>query len=97
MLAPAVVGDLPLRVNDGPFADFDDAIASAEADSFGGMYKVDVGPLVPMVVNIVGDLGEQNAVRLKHAICFPSKGWVKVAKNYIRVLWEIARPTRSGE
>ena len=51
-----MVGFLPSRVGDQPFADFDDAVAWCEADLGCGVDDFDVRPLVAVAVDVIGDL-----------------------------------------
>jgi hypothetical protein len=60
VLSAAVVRVLPLRVNDWPFANFDDAVTGHQTHSTGCVDKFNVRPLIPMMVNVVSDLAEQN-------------------------------------
>jgi len=55
---------LPFRVYDRSFADLYDAVAGLKADSPGSVDEFDVSPLIAMVVDIVGNLGQQDAIQL---------------------------------
>ena len=57
MPTPAVVGYLPLGVDDGPLADFNNAIARHEARIFGCLDELDMRPLIAVVVNVIRNLG----------------------------------------
>ena len=64
MLPPRVVSLFPFGVYDWPFAHFDDAIAGFESCHSGCLNKFHMRPLVAVVVNVVGDLAEQNPLWL---------------------------------
>jgi hypothetical protein len=61
VLAPAVVRNFPLRIDDRPLPDFDDAIAGRKPNLAGSRDEIDMRPLVLMIMDVVGDLAEQNA------------------------------------
>ena len=54
-----------------PFTNLDDAIAGPKADFVSCVDKLDMRPLVPMVMHIVRDLGEQNALGAQDAVRLP--------------------------
>ena len=60
MLTPAVVCRFPFRIDDRPLADLHDAIARGEANRTSRVDQFNVRPLISMVMNVIGDLGEQH-------------------------------------
>ena len=61
VLASAVVCNLPLGVNDRPFAYLDDAVTGFEAYLPGSVYQIMMRPLITVMVDIVCDLGEKDS------------------------------------
>ena len=59
------MGSLPLRVNNWPFSYFDDAVARRKAHLTRSIYELDVCPLIPMMMYVVGQFTEQDALRLQ--------------------------------
>ena len=70
-----MVSHVPLRVDDGAFANPDDAVARLEARVSCCLNQLDVGPLVAMVMDIVSNLAEQNSLVLQYAVGFLNKRW----------------------
>ena len=60
MLPAGVVRVFPFGVDNRTFTDLDDAIAGAEAGLSRSFDEVHVRPIVPVMMNVVGDLAEQN-------------------------------------
>jgi len=81
VLPPGVVSRLPLRVDDWALADLHDAVTRHEARLACGVYQLDVGPLVTVVVHVVGDLAEQYAFFLQYAIGFTHERRERVSKR----------------
>ena len=73
MLAPAVMGSLPFRIDDRPLPNFYDAIASDKPDGFRRFDEVDVSPLIAVVVNVIGHFAEKNTLRLEDLVSFFEK------------------------
>ena len=65
MLPPRMVSLFPFGVYNRPFSHFDDAIAGFESCHSGRLNKLHMRPLVTVIVNVVGDLAEENAFRLQ--------------------------------
>ena len=63
MLAPGVVGFFPAGVDDRSFSDFNDAVARLKADLGGRQNYFHMGPLVAVMMDIVGNLAQKNAFR----------------------------------
>src|ERR1043166_3070075 len=78
VLPPRVMSLLPLRIDDRPFANLDDAITWAKTRFHCRTHQLDVGPLVAVVVNVVGDLAEEHALCSEHAVRFPDKRRVEM-------------------
>ena len=58
-----MMGCLPFWVYDGPFPDFDDAVASDEPKRFCRFNEIDVCPLITMVVNVISHFAQKDAFR----------------------------------
>lgn len=86
MLTPGMVGSLPFRVDNWPLSNFDYAIAGTETDASRGSDQIYVGPLVSVVVDVVSDLAEQNALDLQDPIGLSQKRRVGVGEA-VRVLF----------
>ncbi len=56
VMTPRMMGCLPLGIYYRPFADLDDTIAGPEANHCSCVDKLNVRPLVPVVVHVIGDL-----------------------------------------
>src|SRR5271155_826475 len=83
VLPPCMVSRLPLRVDDWAFAYFHDAVARHEARLACGTYQLDVGPLVTVMVHIIGDLAEQYALLPQYAIGFTYERRERVSKRVV--------------
>jgi hypothetical protein len=64
VLPPAVVGNLPLRIDNRAFADFNNAVTGPKSRRTRRLDKVHVCPLILMIVDVVGYFTQQNAFRL---------------------------------
>ena len=73
MPTPAVVGYLPLGVDDGPLSDFNNAVAWHEACVFRGLHEFHVRPLIAVVVDVIRNLGEKKPLIPQHAMSFFDK------------------------
>jgi hypothetical protein len=76
---------LPLWINNRTLSDFNDAVTRGEADFPGCIYQLDVGPLIPMMVDVIGDLAKQHALRLQDSIRF-SHEWRECVRERVAVL-----------
>jgi hypothetical protein len=76
VLASAVVRHLPLGVDDWPLSNLYDAIARLESYVSSCLNKLDVSPLVAVVVDIVRDFAEQNTFEFQDPVCLLNK-WGK--------------------
>src|SRR5579859_4211672 len=94
MLTAAVVRLLPLRVDDGSLADFHDAVTRREPDLAGGVNQFDVRPLVAMVVNVIRNLRQQDALILQQPMGFLEEGRERMRE---RVLVFLRRPEDKSE
>src|SRR5437016_10395431 len=81
MPTPAVVGHLPLGVDNGPLADFNNAIARHEARIFGSLDELDMRPLIALVVDVIRDLCEKKPLIPQHAMSFFDKRGKGVGKG----------------
>lgn len=78
MLAPSVVSRPPLRVDNRPAANFDDAITRAETHLLCSQGQIDMGPLIAMIMDIVGDLAEQDPLGFEDPIRFAEKARIRM-------------------
>src|ERR1700687_260839 len=83
MLPSGVMGGLPLRINDWPFSYLDYAVAWHEADFTRSIYEVDVRPLIAMMMHIVRQLAEQDALCFQNPIGLFHKRWERVRKGVV--------------
>ena len=86
-----MIGGSPSRINDRTLADLDNAVTGTEPNSGRGLDKIDVRPLILMVVDIIGDLTKQDALGTKHPECFSRKGRIEM-REVIAVLFRRAEP-----
>jgi hypothetical protein len=70
VLAARFMRLFPPRVNHAAFSDFDHAIARTKTDLCGGLKKIDMCPLITMVVNLIRYFTEQNSFRAPDAVSF---------------------------
>ena len=70
VLASAVMSLFPLRVDDWPFPYLDDAITRQKAGCACGSDEFDVCPLITVMMDVIGDLAQENAFRLQYPIRF---------------------------
>ena len=61
MLAPAMMGDLPFRIDDRSLSDLDDAVAGHEPSSLPGVDQIDMCPLITVVVNAISYFAEKDS------------------------------------
>jgi len=73
MLAPGVMGGLPLRGHDRPLSDLDDAVTGREADLSGSFNQLDVGRLESVPVYVIGNFAEQDTFGPEETIGFGNK------------------------
>lgn len=87
MLPSGVVGDFPSWVDNRAFSYFDYAITSLKTNAARCLHKVDMSPLVPMVVDVVGDFAEQNAFGLQNPVGFLHEGRISVGESVAILFW----------
>jgi len=75
-----VVSFFPFRIDDRSLANFDNTVARHETQFAGGINQLYVRPLVPVVVHVVGDLAEEDALIPQNAKRFAQKWWKRVCK-----------------
>ena len=80
-MSSGMVCHLPFRVYDRSFPNLHDAIARLKADNTSGICEFNVSPLITVVVNIVCDLGEQDAFGPQYPIGFTEKRRERVRKS----------------
>jgi len=56
-----MVRNLPLRIDNRRLPHLNDTIARGEARLSAGAYKINVRPLIPVIMDVIGDLAEQDA------------------------------------
>ena len=70
MLSPAMVRSLPFWIDDRAAPDFDNTVTRSESYLSRSFDKVDVRPLILVMVNVVGKLAKQNSFFPKHSPSF---------------------------
>ena len=80
MLPSRVVCNLPPWVNNRPVPDFHDAIAGIESGRHSSLDHFDVSPLIPVVVNVVGNFAEKYALWPEDSMCLFGEGPVEMGK-----------------
>jgi hypothetical protein len=58
MMPPAVMRNLPFRINNRSFADLNYAITSREPGFLAGLDQLQMGPLVSVIMYIIGNFAE---------------------------------------
>ena len=61
MLSPRVMRDFPVRIDDRALPHLDNAIAGRKSSFLTSMDQFDMCPLITMIVDIIGDLAEQDS------------------------------------
>jgi hypothetical protein len=74
------MSDLPLRVNNRTTSDLDDEIAWAESGGYSCQMQVDMGPMGPMIMDIVGHFAEEDPVLSQYTKGFTGEWRVQVLK-----------------
>jgi hypothetical protein len=80
------MGDFPPRINDRPLPDLHEAIAWSKSSVPGGLNEIHMSPIVPVVMNIVADLAEQNALRFEDPKRLFNEWWVGIGKAVLVLL-----------
>ena len=96
MLPSRVVSFFPLGVYDRSFSHFDDAIAGFESCHSGRLNKLHMRPLVTVIVNVVGDLAEENAFRLQDSKSLFNERGISVREVVAQFLWGTITETKAG-
>jgi hypothetical protein len=86
MPAPAVVGFLPLGINDGPLAHLNNAVAWLKASFASGIQELNVRPLISVVMHVVGDLAEKDPFGSQHTVSLPQERRKGVGKRIVILL-----------
>src|SRR5215831_7533354 len=68
MLAPAMVGIFPLRINDGSLPHLHNAVARQKANFPGSIQDLNVRPLIPVMMDVVCDLTEKYSLRPQYPV-----------------------------
>lgn len=68
----------PLRVDDRPFPELYNAIAGAKPHLRRSEHNFEVRPLVPMVVDVIGDLAKEDALGLQNTVGLAQEGWIEM-------------------
>ncbi len=95
MLAAGVMGRLPLRINDGAFTNLDNAVTRDETSISGCVDKFDMSPLIPMVMNVVSELAQQNAFFSQDAVCLSGERRERVRKRVAVLLGRLQHKAES--
>ena len=78
-----MVSSFPFWINNWPFANFYDAITRRQARFPCGVNELNVGPLVPVVMNVIRNLAEQDTFGLQHPVSFLNEGRECVRKRVV--------------
>lgn len=73
VLAPTVVGGLPFGVDNGALSNLYDAVARQELGFPRGANQLDVGPLIAVMVHVVGNLAKEHSLWFQHPVSLPQK------------------------
>lgn len=57
-----MMGNLPFGIDNRSLAHFDDAVACGESGLLAGTEQIDMSPLIPVIMNIIGDLAQQDTI-----------------------------------
>lgn len=79
--------NLPFRVNYRAFPNFDDAVTCREPSSAASMNQIDMSPLIAMVVNVIGNLAQQDAFIHQNAMSFGHECRIRVCEAVAMLLW----------
>ncbi len=83
MLLSGMVSYLPPSIDYRAFPDFDNAVASVKTGFCGRLYEVDMCPLKPVVMDIVGDFAKQDSAISQDTVCFRNKWRIGVGKAVV--------------
>lgn len=89
MLTPGVVGRSPLWVDYRALTHLDDEVTWVEANLSRSQRQIDVGPLIAMVMDIVGDFAEQDTFGFKDPVRLTEKVGICVRKVVPTFFWRL--------
>jgi hypothetical protein len=75
-----MMGNFPFGVDNRALTSLDDAVARTETRGNGGLKEFDMCPLKPMILHVVGDLAQEQTIRLQHTISLAGKRLVEMGK-----------------
>ena len=78
-----MVSNLPPGIDYGAFPDLDNAVASVKTGFGGRLYEVDMCPLKPMIMDIVGDFAKQDSVVSQNTVSFRNEWRIGVGKAVV--------------
>ena len=96
VLAAAMMGHLPFRIDNRPFPDLDNAVASCESRLLRGLNKLHMRPLIPVVVNIISDFGEKHPLLPQYPICLAHERRIGLRKTCSRAPSQHAPRDQTG-
>ena len=85
------MGNLPFRIDNRPFPDLDNAVASCESRLLRGLNKLHMRPLIPVVVNVISDFGEKHPLAPQYPISLAHECRIGMRKR-VAVLLRSTRP-----
>ena len=83
MLPARVVRVLPFRIDNRTISDLDNTVARTKAGLSRRFDEVHMRPVVLVMMDVVGDLTEQNSFRLQDAMRLTDEGWVRVRESVL--------------
>src|SRR5271167_446175 len=96
MLAAGVVSDLPFGVHNWPLSNLYDTVASTEPNFLRRLKQSHVCPLIAMIVDIVDNLRQKDALRFQDPPCFAQKGGKRVRKIILVFLRRPSPESKAG-
>lgn len=87
MLPASVMSDLPFGIDDWPLSRLDDAVASSKAGFSCGVDEIHMRPVVAVVMDIVRNFAEQDALWRQHAVRLGNKWRIGVSERIAVLFW----------
>src|SRR5215471_12279688 len=81
MLTARMMSKLPTWINNWSFAHLDDTVAGGEANFTARLDKIDMRPLIPVIMNIVSYLTKQGSLRQHHTPCLTHEARIGMGKS----------------
>jgi hypothetical protein len=87
MLSAGMMGCLPSGVDDRPLTSLDDAVTGLESRFLSCKDKINMRPLVAVVMNVVRNLAKKNTLGLQNPKSFPNEWREGVGKTVSHFFW----------